>query len=229
MQWSRLLVATQNLDLFQILYEQFQFDEFPHELPDSFLNWLWNDERFTCSIEHFTIYVNYVQLENNPTTKNITFQVLFETVNTDQYNPQQVFPLGFPHAYGLFNSTSTSLIYFICTNFEKSYHLRNVENFIIFNFKTFYSSGQTLGIFVKCILSIIFFLLLTVSTFSGICQLLIIRDLKTNKCSLFSFVTIVLAQFSGMRTHVARMFLICFMVFYLCMLNKGLLNQILIR
>lgn len=35
----------------------------------------------------------YVQLENNPTTKNITFQVSFETVNTDQYNSQQVYLL----------------------------------------------------------------------------------------------------------------------------------------
>lgn len=95
----------------------------------------------TISTTDFTICVNYVQPENNPTTKNITFQVLFETVNTDQYNPQQVLALGFPHAYGLFNSTSTSLIYFIYTNFEKSYHLQNVENFITFNFKTFYSSG----------------------------------------------------------------------------------------
>lgn len=86
-------------------------------------------------------YVNYVQLENNPTTKNITFKVSFETVNTDQYNSQQVLALGFLHAYGLFNSTSTSLIYFIYTIFKKSYHLRNVENFITFNFKTFYSSG----------------------------------------------------------------------------------------
>lgn len=66
----------------------------------------------TISTTDFTICVNYVQLENNPTTKTITFQVLFETVNTDQYNPQQELVLGFPHAYGLFNSTSTSLIYF---------------------------------------------------------------------------------------------------------------------
>lgn len=62
----------------------------------------------TISTIHFTIYVNYayVQLENNPTTKNITFQVSFEAVNTDQYNQQQVLASGFPHAYGLFNSTS---------------------------------------------------------------------------------------------------------------------------
>lgn len=93
----------------------------------------------TISTTEFTIYVNYVQLENNPTTKNITFQVSFEAVNTDQYNSQQVLALGFP--YGLFNSTSTSLIYFIYTIFEKSYHLRNIENFITFKFKTFYSSG----------------------------------------------------------------------------------------
>lgn len=95
----------------------------------------------TISTTDFTIYVNYVQLENNPTTKSITFQVSFETVNTYQYNPQQVLALGFPHAYGLFNSTSTRLIYFIYTIFEKSYHLQNVENVITFNFKTLCSSG----------------------------------------------------------------------------------------
>lgn len=95
----------------------------------------------TISTTDFTIYVNYVQLENNPTTKSITFQVSFETVNTYQYNPQQVLALGFPHAYGLFNSTSTRLIYFIYTIFEKSYHLQNVEIVITFNFKTLCSSG----------------------------------------------------------------------------------------